>query len=76
MKKFPIRVYSKKELALCYFPNSLPRTANNHLIKWINQNNELLKLLDAAGYRKKSKSFSPRQVELITDFLGSPDGYE
>ena len=76
MKKFPIRVYSKKKLALCYFPNSLPRTANNHLIKWINQNNELLRLLDAAGYRKKSKSFSPRQVELITDFLGSPDGYE
>ena len=76
MKKFPIRVYSKKELALCYFPNSLPRTACNHLIKWINQNNELLKQLNDAGYDKKSKSFSPRQVELITDFLGTPEGYE
>ena len=76
MKKFPIRVYNKKELALCYFPNSLPRTASNHLITWIKQNGELLKQLDATGYRKKSKSFSPRQVELITDFLGTPDGYE
>ena len=76
MNKFPIRVYSKKELALCYFPNALPRTANNHLMTWINQNGELLKQLVATGYSKKSKSFSPRQVELITDFLGTPDGYE
>ena len=76
MNKFPIRVHSKKELALCYFPNSLPRTANNHLMTWINRNDELVKQLDATGYRKQTKSFSPRQVDLILQFLGTPDGYE
>ena len=76
MNKFPIRVYSKKELALCYFPNSLPRTANNHLTMWIKRNDELVKQLDATGYRKNSKSFSPRQVELILQFLRTPEGYE
>ena len=76
MNKFPIRVYSKKELALCYFPESMPHTAVNRLMAWIFLNNSLIAELKKTGYLKSSKLFSPRQVELITEYLGTPDGYE
>jgi hypothetical protein len=76
MNKFPIRVYSKKELALCYFPESTPHTAVNRLMAWILQNNSLITQLQNIGYQKSSKLFSPRQVELITEYLGTPNGYE
>ena len=35
MEDFKIRMYTKKELALMYFPESMPRTAVNHLMVWI-----------------------------------------
>lgn len=35
MEDFKIRTYTKKELALMYFPESYPRTAVNHLMVWI-----------------------------------------
>ena len=34
METFKIRPYTKKELALQYFPDSQPRTAVNHLMAW------------------------------------------
>ena len=42
-----IRSYSKKELALLYFPDSHPHTASNHLMRWINRNRELCQALEA-----------------------------
>ena len=72
MEDFKIRMYTKKELALMYFPESMPRTAVNHLMAWIRLCtplwNELLKM----GYCKTSKSFSPKQVKAIVDYLGEP----
>jgi hypothetical protein len=76
MNKFPIRVYSKKELALCYFPESTPENAVRHLIMWVKQNSDLLRQLKSMGYQDRAKAFSPRQVKLITEFLGTPEGYE
>ena len=35
MEEFIIHTYTKKELALMYFPESMPRTAVNHLMAWI-----------------------------------------
>ena len=35
IEDFKIRTYTKKELALMYFPESYPRTAVNHLMAWI-----------------------------------------
>ena len=35
IEDFKIRMYTKKELALMYFPESQPRTAVNHLMVWI-----------------------------------------
>ena len=76
MNKLPIRVYSKKELALCYFPESTPHSAVKQLMAWIKRNDDLLSRLHATSYKCQSKTFSPRQVEIIIEYLGTPDGYD
>lgn len=72
-KQFEIRAYTKKELALCYFPESQnPHTAVGHLMRWITHCAPLYCELQQGGYQKNSKWFSPREVRLITEFLGEP----
>ena len=72
MEDFKIRMYTKKELALMYFPESMPRTAVNHLMAWIRLCTPLWDELLKMGYCKTSKSFSPTQVKAIVDYLGEP----
>lgn len=73
MEDFKIRSYTKKELALIYFPSTdNPHTAVNHLISWINRCPMLCKALNEQGYQKSSKWFSPREVRLIVEHLGEP----
>ena len=72
MKEFIIRTYTKKELALMYFPESYPRTAVNHLMAWIHLCTPLWEELQKMGYCKTSKSFSPKQVKAIVYYLGEP----
>lgn len=69
---FVIRAYTKKELALCYFPNSNPRTAVNHLMSWIQRCTSLWEQLQHMGYIATSKAFTPRQVRAIVEQLGEP----
>ena len=69
---FKIRMYTKKELALMYFPESYPRTAVNHLMVWIRRCDPLWNELLDMGYRKTSKAFSPKQVKAIVEYLGEP----
>ena len=71
-KEFVIRPYTKKELALCYFPYSKPHTAVNHLMAWIRRCTQLWTQLQATGYETKNKSFTPRQVKAIVEELGEP----
>lgn len=72
-KPFTLRCYSKKELALMYFPNSTtPHAAVNHLMAWINRCVQLKGALIAMGYRKNDKFFTPRQVAEIVAQLGEP----
>lgn len=71
-ESFTIRAYTKKELALMYFPDSHPHTAVNHLMAWIKQCPELWKEFEKMGYNLNSKSFTPRQVRLIFEYLGEP----
>ena len=60
MNTFKIRAYGKSELALLYFPAaSSAHTAVNQ------------KLHDM-GYAKSGKFFTPREVALITEYLGTP----
>ena len=69
---FIIRAYTKKELALLYFPDSNPRTAVNHLMSWIRNCKQLWKQLQETGYCVSSKAFTPRQVKAIVEQLGEP----
>lgn len=73
MDNFKIRSYSKKELALEYFPTaSTPHAAVNHLMSWIKRCAELYDLLNNIGYQKNAKFFTPREVKLIIEYLGEP----
>ena len=64
--------YTKKELALIYFPFSDPHVAVNRLMSWINRCKPLHEALLDQGYQKTSKWLSPREVKLITQYLGEP----
>ncbi|MBR2203076.1 MAG: DUF4248 domain-containing protein [Prevotella sp.] len=70
--KFTIRTYSKKELALMYFPDSAPRTAVNHLMAWIRRCTSLWQQLQQMDYSINSKTLTPRQVKAIVEQLGEP----
>ena len=72
MDNFIIRAYTKKELALMYFPDSLPRTAVNHLMAWVRRCTPLREELLNTGYSPTSKAFTPRQVRLVVEYLGEP----
>ena len=68
-----IRIYSKQELALMYFPKSKPHTAVNRLMRWIGRCGQLRSALEAAHYSPSNRHFTARQVQLIVDYLGSPE---
>ena len=72
MSDFTIRTYTKKELALMYFPASHPRTAVNHLMSWIRRCIPLRAQLKAMGYYPNAKAFTPREVKAIVEQLGEP----
>ena len=72
MNDFTIKAYTKKELALLYFPDSTPRVAVNHLMAVIRRNDMLWDELQATGYKTTNKVFTPRQVNAIFEWLGAP----
>lgn len=63
---------TKKQLALQYFPDSLPRTAVKHLMAWIARCRPLAEELRQAGYQPTDKAFTPRQHRAIVHYLGDP----
>ena len=71
-KNLKIRAYSKKELALMYFPDSSPRTAVSHLMSWIRRCTRLQQQLQEMGYETTCKTFTPRQVRAIVEEIGEP----
>ncbi len=64
--------YSKQELAMLYFPCSDPRTANNHLMRWIKNCPPLVQALEAHHYQRNAKFFTTPQVRKILEYLGEP----
>ncbi|MBP3843173.1 MAG: DUF4248 domain-containing protein [Prevotella sp.] len=66
------RTYTKKELALLYFPDSTPETAVKHLMTMIRRNDMLWDELQEMGYYNRRKTFTPREVKAIFDWLGAP----
>lgn len=72
---FEIRPYTKKELALLYFPLvSDPHVAVNRLMSWIARCRPLLTALQGGGYRKTAKWFTSREARLMADYLDEPRG--
>ena len=72
MNNSSIRAYSKKELALRFFPHSTPRAAVNHLMAMIRRCDMLWDELQSMGYYNNRKTFTPREVKAIVDWLGAP----
>ena len=72
MEHFTIRAFSKKELALRFFPDSTPRVAVNHLMALIHRNDMLCDELLSTGYKTTNKVFTPRQVQAIVEWIGAP----
>ena len=59
MITFSIRSYTKEELSLMYFPDSIPTTAVKHLMGWIKRCTPLMDELQAMGYHTSNKTFTP-----------------
>ena len=66
---WPVRPYSKRELAEAYAPNM---SALNRLAQWFRYNLQLSEALLQTGYKKRQQIFTSMQVELIFRYLGRP----
>ena len=63
---------SKAELARLYAPNLSERGALKRLQAWIDFNPRLARALARAGYSRRQKLVTPRQVEIVYRYLGEP----
>lgn len=61
MEDFINRSYTKKELGLMYFPESMPRTAVNHLMSWIRRCQPLWDELQQMGYERLASRSRPNR---------------
>ena len=71
-REFPIRVYTKVELALLYAPHLSENAALNNLSRWMRHNKLLMSALEEVGYYKYRHSFTPKEVRLIFRYMGEP----
>ena len=69
---FEVRVYSKQELALLFFPWASKETATKALRRWIAKCLPLVKALEEIGYDKHRHYFLTIEVKLIVQNLGEP----
>lgn len=72
-KGFKIRSYGYAELAQIYFPSVTKKSASVQLRRWIVRNRKLAASLEEAGFHPGQRLMTPKQVELLVDFLGNPN---
>lgn len=71
--EFRIRPYSKQKLAMLYFPHcTRSRTAVANFRNMMQRCPELMQALEATHYQAYDKTFTPKQVRLIVEYLGEP----
>ncbi|BEG98036.1 DUF4248 domain-containing protein [Bacteroides sedimenti] len=70
--EFRVKAYGKSELAMLYNPHMSVREALRTLTRWMMRNESLYRELEEMGYRKNCKILTPREVEVITRYLGEP----
>ena len=70
---FEIRSYGKSELAMLYFPHAqTTEGALSNLRFWIRKCRDLDEALKACGMARQAKSYTPKEVALIVEYLGEP----
>ena len=72
VEEWPVRPYSKSELARAYAPEIGERSALNRLSRWLHGNVLLYQALLDTGYRSAQQIFTSKQAELIFDYIGKP----
>lgn len=70
--EFRIKTYSKRELACLYLPETTPRCAMRTFIRWIRKNRALCETLKQLGCNVRTRTFTPRQVQLIVETFDVP----
>lgn len=63
---------SKQDLAMAYFPGRSKESAGKLLAREIHSNEPLMAELSKTGYSNKRKMLSPKQLQVIFEFLGGP----
>jgi hypothetical protein len=66
------RTYAKQELAQLYFPGHNPHAAVQNFNYMITHCKPLKEALRGTHAPRFAKMFTPRQVQLITEYLGEP----
>ena len=70
---FRIRPYSKRELAMLYFPcTKNGETAVKNLHNLMHRNPDLMNELAEARYQPRCRMLTPLQVRIIVRYLGEP----
>lgn len=69
---FQVRAYTKVELATLYNPAYCVTVALQTLSRWMRTNPLLMKELEAIGYNKYRRGFTPKEVATIVRYLGEP----
>ena len=63
---------SKTRLARAYAPELADSSARKRLVQWLHHHPTLIRQLEATGYTKNARIFTPNQVRIIFDCLGEP----
>jgi len=70
--RFIVRGYGKGELAMLYMPGICRSGALKQFNRWIERNTRLTAELIETGYDGAERIFTPKQVELIVEYIGEP----
>lgn len=70
--RFMVRGYGKGELAMLYMPGICRSGALKQFNRWIERNTRLTAELIETGYDGTERIFTPKQVELIVEYIGEP----
>ena len=68
--------YRKRELAMLYAPGVCPKSALRLFNSYLHRAKGLLPALEAAGYSRAARHFTPKQLALVLTYLGEPFGGE
>ena len=67
-----IKSYSMAELGQLYSPSLSVSAATKQLLRWMERHPNLIPRLQADGWKKGQRRFSPKQISVLFDCLGAP----